>query len=650
MKRLDSHEFGFMTEIERYDAFLRLYRSPDPADAETLDALFESPDPLIPLILLQYVEDIPEKAATLYVVRLIEQGNEVVSRAAMGAYSRSHYPGKARLLKALILSQSPRACRFAVRTLSRAGFAEILPLVLRELPEREGAVRAEMIDALRFIPDRRSAAVLAPLASSQDEPTRWLAVQVLAELQGRVKSLPVSFFLKKTQDPSERVRRAALEALQRYPSLRVAPMILDAALDANQTEDVRVRAVRALAAFPSARWVGPLTRLAAACESQALRLSTEICLRSYPQDALAKGLKPLLDDPEFAVRRQAAALAADFLGGDAEVRAKILALWKGASELEALELVEALKALGGPDAQRALQGAIARSPLLAYAAAGALSTMSGGVRAAELLPLLESASTTAEARQALLDRFVKRGPDAEAAAPLLAALKRLLRDEVTNARYLSVRAFAWYPLADWLEEALDVFEREEVEEVAHAAARNLVRALGRDPMPLVAAAARRPRSGRLAARALTVLLGRGWDASLAERLLAACCAKDGLFGDRPAAAAQLAVHLVERGTATFEQALAACSEREALTLFLRSLAAALRNPSRQFPALPLAGLEAAAAVLGPEGRALFYEALAADGRHDALDRLARALVRETDAGARERGAACLAKLLTEAAG
>ncbi|MEK7744519.1 MAG: HEAT repeat domain-containing protein, partial [Elusimicrobiota bacterium] len=130
----DEKEFRFLGELERYDVFLKLYHSEDPAETEALGRLIESPDPLVALILLQYLQDLPEKKAVLPLIRLISDGNEIVSRAAMAAYRKNHYPGKPHLLKQLILSPNERACRFAVRTLSRAGFMEILPLILRELP------------------------------------------------------------------------------------------------------------------------------------------------------------------------------------------------------------------------------------------------------------------------------------------------------------------------------------------------------------------------------------------------------------------------------------------------------------------------------------------------------------------------------------
>ena len=138
---LTERDFRFLGEMGRYDAFLRLYHSVDPREIELLSSMVASDDPLVPLILLQYLEEMPEKKAVVSILRLIESDNEVVSRAAMNAYRKNHFPGKARLLKPLILSTHPRACRFAVRTLSRAGFMDALALILRELPDREGEIR-----------------------------------------------------------------------------------------------------------------------------------------------------------------------------------------------------------------------------------------------------------------------------------------------------------------------------------------------------------------------------------------------------------------------------------------------------------------------------------------------------------------------------
>ncbi len=259
-------EFPFMSELERYDTFLRLYHSEGAQEKRLLTALVSSKDPLVALIVLQYLEDIPEKRALTGLLHMVERGNEVVSRTAMAAYKRSHFPGKARQLKRLVLSRNPRARRFAVRTLCRAGYTEVLPLVVRELPDCEGEVRTEMIDGLRYLPDRRSVQVLTPLADSLDEPTRWMALQVLGQLQARVGGLPATFFLKRSNDRSERVRRAA---------------------------------------FPAVRWVRPLAAFAAVTPSPSLRLAVEVTLRGYPDAVRREGLTPLLEDADAGLRRQA---------------------------------------------------------------------------------------------------------------------------------------------------------------------------------------------------------------------------------------------------------------------------------------------------------------------------------------------------------
>ena len=332
-------EFRFLGEMGRYDAFLRLYRSEAPEDAAVLSGMLASPDPLVPLILLQYLEDMADKKAVLAILRLVEDGNDFVSRAAMESYSRNHFPGKARLLKQLLVSRHPRACRFAVRTLSRAGFMEALPLIVRELPERDGEVQAEMIEALRFLPDKRSVAVVMPFTASRDEHTRFIALQVLSELQHRERVLPPAFFMRFVQDPSERVRRLCLEALHRMPTRQVSQMFLKQALRKEESEPDRERAIRALAAFPSQDWVAPLLGLLAGRESPGVRMAAEISLKALPADLRRDGLLAVLDRGGPGIRHRAALLLAELHGGEPPVRSRLLRLWSEADEATALDQI-----------------------------------------------------------------------------------------------------------------------------------------------------------------------------------------------------------------------------------------------------------------------------------------------------------------------
>ncbi len=647
MIELTPQEFAFLSELERYDAFLRCYRSSDPADQERLRALYASPDPLLPLILLQYLEDIPEKPAVASIISLIDSPIEIVSRSAMTAYQRNHYPGKARMLKQLILSRSSRACRFAVRTLSRAAFMEIVPLVLRELPDREQDVRAEMIMSLRWLPDARVLPVLTPLAESPDESVRWMATRVLADLQPQLRQPGAPFFLRRSRDSSERVRRAALEALQRFPSRRVAPLILETALDAAAPEQVRVRAIRSLSSFPSKRWVAPLAKLASSESTAHLRLSAEVALRGFPPAILRAGLLPLVDDPASPLRRQAALFTAEFLGEDPAVRARLLAIWRACGDDAAFELVDALRILPGAEADRELAAAVLRSPLLAYGAAGALAARRGAGAGRAILGLIGAAGLDPLLIQTLLDRFAKRGPDEGIAEELFPILKTFLRSETINVRYLSTRALEWYPGEDTRAPLLDLLAAETDHQVARTAAARLAAGAGRDPRTLLAAVLAHPRRERLAAAAFRIVTSTSCLPEAADAILDAFGGPDGLLRDRPRLLAAAYVHLFEHGSAGLPRLWAAAERAGRLEAFLRLLAAAAANRKRALPPLPLAFMEARLKDAPAPMRVLHHGLLRADGRNQALKALLALLSRETDTAVRERGAAHVRAMLQE---
>lgn len=642
---LDEQEFSFLNEIERYDAFLRLYRSPDPADRETLRTLHKSANPLIPLILLQYLEEIPEKIAVMAILDLVEGEAEVVARSAMTAYQRNHYTGKARLLKHLVLSPSPLACRFAVRTLSRAGFMEILPLILRELPDRKGAVQAEMIDALRFLPNRRSIPLLSSLARSgmEEEPVRYLALQTLTALQPRLKALPIHFFVMRSRDESERIRHLAVEALQRFPSKSVAPMILETALKAGEPEESRVRAIRAMASFPSAQWLRPLVEVSANGDTQTLRLAAEISIRSFPVKILRKGLAPLLKDPESSVRQQAAVLLAEFLGEDPSIERTLLASWKGGNDERKMELIDALRALGSPSVEDILAEAAAKKGVLSYSTAAALAHLRGPGKAASRL--LHENSLPALNRQVLLGRFARRSPEEAVKKELFPILLSDLESPVVNIRYLAVQALAWYPLEQTLGALSVLLELEKDGEVARTASRLILKGLLSDPRPLMAILKTRPRENVAVIRACRILGGARWDPAFAVEITRDLAV---FLEGRPRLLAATLVRFLEQGTLPLEHLWPILQGKE--PLFLRLLASGMRSSRRRFPPLPheflTRKLHGAEAPL----RRLHYDLLAAEAGSRAIEELAGALVREEDPENRRAGLGHLKRLFLSAPG
>lgn len=637
-------EFPFMTELERYDAFLRLYHSDGAQEKRVLTGLISSKDPLVALIVLQYLEDIPEKRALAGVLHMVERGNEVISRAAMAAYKRSHYPGKARQLKRLVLSRNPRARRFAVRTLCRAGFMEVLPLVVRELPDSEGEVRSEMIDGLRYLPDRRSVQVLTPMADSLDEPTRWQALQVLGQLQARVGGLPASFFLKRSGDPSDRVRRAALEGLHAYPTKRVAQMILAQALDDKESDEVRDRSLRALAGYPNVRWVRPLTAFAAATESASLRLAVEVALRSYPEEVRRDGLTPLLDDPDPALKRQAALLLADLSGKDPSVRARLLKLWDGADDRAAVDFVDVLRALGGSESAERLRGAMNRHRLVAYAAAGALARLRG--HGAQTLAALRDESVSPTVHQAILSQWARRGPDDTLRPELEPLLIKWLKSPVINIRYLALQILAWFPLHGKLEALMDVLAAESDPEVVATVSKQILTGLGADPVPLAIGLASHPKRSSLMGHGVRLLTAQNWDPRLARPLLGILAAPPLSMRDStPETYFLIGIHLYSLGSVTFQDLWEECGTDPRRRLLMRLLATFMADTRRKMPALPLDSLCAFIKDGDAELRGLVYSLLAAEDRPESTETLAVLLYREKDPDARARGAGLLRRVL-----
>jgi HEAT repeat protein len=648
MAEMLEKEFGFLTELERYDAFVRLYRSPKPEDKDELERLYSSGDPLIPLILLQYLEELPEKAAVLAVLRLLETGNDVVSSAAMSAYRRNHYPGKPRLLKQLILSESPRACRFAVRTLSRAGFMEILPLLLREIPERKGPVQAEMVDALRFLPDRRSLPVLIPLSRAPEERTRLLALRALVELQARGRVLPLDFFLKLSQDESELIRRAALEALERFPSKRVAPLILDVALDEKRPEESRARALRALARFPDEAWAKPVVELVASSHSQMITLSAEVALHAFHEKEMRRGLLPLLKDPRPEIQRQAAHFLAELLPEAADIRGEIFKLWRESPHEAALELSDTLRALGGADTAALLREAIGGPELLSYAAATALAELRGRDAGPIIVEYLERPSISPLIHQQLLSRWNRREPEPAIRERLLAHAFKALADPTINVRYMALQILAWYPIETTIRPILDFLTREAQPDIAQAAIRRLSRDLGADPLPLVEAVRAHPKAKSLLGHAMRILTGQSWDPRRSVDLLAALRqAPLSLLDELPETYLAVATHLIEQGSAGLEEVWESIPDARRRKIFLALLASFMADTRRRFPALPLAWLSDRLERSDEAARRLFYELLLADGSNASLECLTVNLARESDPAIRAHTAARLKRRLLE---
>jgi HEAT repeat protein len=454
------------------------------------------------------------------------------------------------------------------------------------------------------------------------------------------------------QDESERVRRLALDALHKLPSRKVARVFLRQALDPGELEVSRERALRALGTFPSLEWVPPIVALL--CETDApasLRLAAEITLKSLPAPMLKTGLLPLLGSEDPGLRAQTAILLSELLGDDPSVRKTLIEFWKSSDDAAAMELTDMVRELGGEEGAALLLDSIARSPLLAYAAAGALARIPNLGSARRVRDMLQDPKTPQMAKQALLAHWAKRGgPDESVREELEPWLIAALADEVLNIRYLSLQALACYPFEKRLLPILDMLAKETSADVVRTAYRQMLKGLGRDPMPLVTAWRGHPHRDVLTGHVVKVLTSQSWDFDLVFQLLHVLIGPPLLLLERrPEAFYFVCAHMMERGGVSLEKVWLFLGEGPKLKGFLEHLLSFMRSPHRHFTPLPLEVLAFHLASAEPELRILYYRLLGAERRAESAEALSSALRREMDERCLAEGKASLRAMLTEAA-
>lgn len=636
-------------ELERYELFLQLYASKDPGERQALREILSGDDPLLKILILQYLEDLPEAHALRLALPCLEDQNPVVRQSAARAYQRNHCSGKHRLLRPYLRSKNSRAARFAVRTLGRAGDADILPLILTELPSAPEDLRDEMLGALRFLPDARSVPVLRAFTSHASDETRYRALRAVSEIVNQGAVLPAQLFLDRMNDASDRVRRLALDMLQHYPSRDIAAIFLKQALSADEPLESRQRAISAVASFPHPDWVEPLVRLMTSSGSSALRLRSEIALKRFPAAMLKRGLLPLLKHPESSVRQQAMLIMANALGADPAVREKLFELWSGASDEQAkLSMMEVLGELGGEAVPKLLE-ALESSPLLAYASVGTLNRLWSAATAPRILAILKNPKVPDYVKQALLSALIKRPPDESIRAELRLWLIAALSDEVINIRYLSAQVLAWYPIEAKLEPLLDLLAHETAPETVEVVLRQLLKGLGLDPRPLLLAYRAHPKRETLTDHLVAVLTAQSWDeAFVFEVFHQLSLAPASVLADRPEAFFKVCLHMMEIGRVELEKIWLFLFSEELRLLFLGLLKRALEDPERHFPELPLEFLALHLAHASEGARSLFYELVALDARSEGVALLAAALLKETDAATLRAGRESLRRLVAGA--
>ena len=150
--------------------------------------------------------------------------------------------------------------RQAAIGLGRAGGTRaVIMLRQRFSSEPETAIRLEIVRALRRIaflrsPGYRDALTALDVASNdemeQDEHVRLRSTQALWEAATKGLLDPVPILERNLDDPSSRLRVAAVQMLRKLGTPPVIPVLGRAAVDRSQPLTVRLRAIDALGAVP----------------------------------------------------------------------------------------------------------------------------------------------------------------------------------------------------------------------------------------------------------------------------------------------------------------------------------------------------------------------------------------------------------------
>jgi HEAT repeat protein len=638
-------------EIGRYELFLSHFTDEDGGKRDLLRSAFDEADVLLKLQILQYLAEIPEERAVDWILSRLEDESVAVWRAAARAFRANHYSKKNLLLRRFVMSKDERAARFAIRTLARAGNRDALPVLLAHLDEAPLAIRGEILNALRFMPDTESVSRLLPFTEDRGEETRFRAVRTLAELRRRGIPVPERVFQKLSEDASAKIRHAALDGLKSYASREVMKAFLARLSDPDEPVEARVRAIEALASFPHRDWVPSFVLAMRDANDSRIRLGAEIALRRTPRESLKPGLLSLLDSPDHSIVTQSAILLAETMGDDPEIRRILVARWRAAKDdEERLRMLDVLRELGDPSLIDELIQTLKQSPLLAYSAIGVLNRLWSDDSGPTILALLDDDAVPQFAKQALLGWIVRKGPPEEIRDELHGRLLEGLESGVVNIRYLSAQILAYYPAEGNREALVAALEREDDDAVVSTIRSLLVDGLGRDPLPLIEAVKARGAAEPLTLGLATMLRMRAWNPDLAYPVLLGISRPPVSLPECDEAAfIGTLLHLVETESILFQEAWLFVAEEQLQKDFLEGLRDAMRDPARDFPPMPLEFLAFHLESGRPEERRFFYELLRLDDRDQGVPILVRMLLEEEDDAALEEGRRQLRVLAREAA-
>lgn len=289
------------------------------------------------------------------------------------------------LLRLATKDSSPAVRAVAIESLGTLGVTNAFAGVSHALTNDGAAnVRAAAAEALgRIDPRAAGTPLLGALAQEKEESVRFSVVRALGTLESTVAFDPLIHVLK--SDPSVETRRTAVEALAQLGDLRAAPT-LRSLLATTNDNGLTTALIGALGELRDRQAVPELLALLEAMLPSAPKSAgspTELTSETAPPGVPVQ-------QPWYESTRQPIAHALGQIGDARATDALARTLPQLTREWEIQTFLDALGAIGDPNAIPALRSVIADQPKFASRAAQVLAQIGNAETTRELIALLDS--------------------------------------------------------------------------------------------------------------------------------------------------------------------------------------------------------------------------------------------------------------------
>lgn len=473
------------SEDARFAAWMTLYSSTEPELKEEFGRILKDKDPILKILLANFLGHVHEEKAVQLIIRLIEDTNQIVVEAAEKSFDRNRYETKLNLLLRLIRSPIEKTQFFAIEKMSLGGIVDIVPFLLEMLPQAKRPLLLQILTALRYFPGKKIIPRITPYLKEADDDIRLKTVIIFGTLYENNYLIARKQLLLVLQDKAPQVRQTALWCLRRKPHRRDLKYLFR--LSINDPDPlVRQESLLEMAFFPSPIVINHLLHLITKEKDRIVLLKGKGVLLSFSERELLHGLKKSLHSKNQGIKDKAVVLMAEFQhGSDTYFNFLIRDLHQTKTEKEKLPIIEALGVLGNKKAIPVLEQFLSANALVSYVAMNALLRVWKNDPARPVITYLQNSQLSILAKQMILQNLLRSGIEGMSFEKLADVLIPYLKHSNLNLRYLSARIILKLDRDDAFESLLEVLKEEKDPTTFNFLKENLIRLFSEKPVFLL---------------------------------------------------------------------------------------------------------------------------------------------------------------------